>query len=289
MAIFDQRAELSRQKRHVAAQWDDDNFNKALGFNKRGGRNAWGQFLGAIPGLNTATHAIAKSRAGGSTKDVLEETFDEAVAKDFAGAAFGVNIAKTVMGGGLGGGLGQGMKGMFGGAGNIADATGAASSALGAAGQTVDSGAGLANKAMGVADKISGRGGFLNGLKNTFGGGNNQSSLNSPLPGDLKGVMDAFKSQSDDVQMENMKNPFEPGSDEYNQFEREMEDKQKDKNKGTFAEGIKGFIGDAATGNIFETGADWATSFIASERASKDAQKDAATGTFAYNPEFNYL
>jgi len=83
MAVFNQRAELSRQKRHVPVKWDNDPMLKVLGFKETGERNLWGKmFMGVAPGINTASHAIAKSRASGDTKEALNQTFDEAVSQD---------------------------------------------------------------------------------------------------------------------------------------------------------------------------------------------------------------
>lgn len=290
MAIFDQKAELNKQKRHIAPRWDNDGVNKMLGFNEKGGRNAWGQVLGMIPGVNTATHAIAKNRAGGSTKDVLNETFDEAVNKDFAGLSFGINIAKTAVGGGLGGGL-KGMMG--GGAGNVAGAVGGAKDALGAtsggAGQDVADLVGGVTGSGKDSNGGNGGGGFLDKLKSQFGGDDSQGTAEGPEAGNLEQAMSAFQSQTSKIQGENMKNPFVPGTPEYDQFIKEVEDKQKQDNKGAFGDGIKNTFKSATSGNIFESGANWAGSIVASQKEAKNEIKEASQGEFAYNPTLNYL
>lgn len=284
MAVFDQRAELSRQKRHITAKWDDDKFNKFLGFNEKGGRNAWGKAIGMIPGVNAGTHAIAKARAHGTTKDVLNETFDEAVNKDFAGAAFGVNIAKTVMGGGIGGGAGAGGGGGFGsGIKNVLGKGGdmpvnVTGTALENAGPEADKG--------GMFSNIGGK------IRGAFGGGDGEeptSDARGPLGGNLAGITDAFKSQTDKISSENLKNPHEPGTPEHDAFENQMKEQQKQNNKGAFGEGMKGLLKSSTSGNIFESGANWAGSIVASEMEEKNAIRDAEKGNFAYNPSLNYL
>lgn len=288
MAIFDQRAELSKQKRHIAPSWDNDGFNKALGFNEKGGRNAWGKVLGAIPGVNTATHAIAKTRATGSTKDVLNDTFDEAVGKDFAGLALGVSAAKTIAGGGIGGGGGNMME-MFkgigkGGIGNGADAATLMSGQSGGSGL-----AGAVGSVTGAEDMANVAGGMKNKKGFTFDFGKNKEGDDTGMNFDLGGIGKAFASKANNTQAENMKNPHESGTPEYAAFEKMLEEKQKDNNKGAFGEGIKDVVGSATGGNIFEAGANYAGSMVASNAASKEAIKKASGGTFAYDPSFNYL
>jgi len=290
MAIFDQRAELSRQKRHISADWDNDAFNKVLGFNKKGERNAWGKAIGMVPGLNTATHAIAKTRAQGSTKDVLNDTFDEAVGKDFAGLALGVSAAKTIAGGGIGGigGGGGNMMDMFKGIGKGGIGNGADAATL-MAGQSGSSDlAGAVNSLSGAEDMANVVGG---GKKKgfTFNFGKNKEGEDTGMDFDLEGIGKAFGSKANKIQSENMKNPYEPGTQEYIKFESELELRQKDNNKGAFGEGIKDVIGSATGGNIFEAGANYAGSLIANKAATKDAVHKATRGEFAYNPEFNYL
>lgn len=286
--IFDQRAELSKQKRHIAPSWDKSVGNKLLGFNEKGGRNLWGKVIGSTPGLNTLTHAIAKKTSSGSTQDVLENTFDEAVNKDFAGLALGVSLAKTIGTGGLGGGMG-GVGGVGGAVGAEAGGIGGGLKSMFGGGKNVASGAdfmGAAKDAAGATEMQDNGGGFMN----MFKGLANKGQKDNPESQDgIGGMFDKFNGQVNKVQSEKLKNPFEAGSPEYMKFEQEMKNKQKENNKGAFGEGVKGLIGSATGGNIFESGANYAGALVASNRASKDEIKDASSGKFAYDPTFNYL
>lgn len=294
MAVFDQRAELNRQKRHMAAEWDDDFMLKALGFNEKGERNLWGRMVYSFaPGLNAATHGIAKSRAGGDTKNVLDDTFDEAVYKDFSGLAFGTQIAKSIVGGGgmgvsgggagaAGGAGGSGMMSMFGGGGGgmmsmFGGGAGATSGAGAAGGATtsVGSAGGAASTASGDASSAAGSqgGGFGNFMRNMTKGSTGDEMSQLQL----------------DAEAESLQNPYEVGSPEYDAFEREKEKRQKEANKGAFGKGVQRWLQDIKGGNPIESGVNYANSIIAAEKAEQQAVDDYQRGKFAFNPTFNYL
>jgi len=251
MAVFDERRELNKQKKHTAARWDDSFGIKALGFNKFGKDNAFGQVLNFIPGVNTARHALAKGVAGKDTKKVLDDTFDETVGRDLAGLAFGIDLAKTIGTGGLSnlGGIGKGIgKGIAGGAGK----------------------------------------GLLGGNKMPSG---NAADVAQGLSGGQGGVeadsdiMSGFKQKAAGV----LVNPYKEGTPEFDQFEStKMEqegglfNKVKSQAKNTLGSALGG-------GNVFASGANYLAQSIGDYKAGEEAFKKYSRGSMSSSSPFNFL
>jgi hypothetical protein len=257
MAVFDERRELNKQKRHMPANWDDNFGLKLLGYNKQGKNNALGHVLNFIPGVNTGRHALAMGAAGGDTKKVLKGTFDEAVGRDFAGAAFGINVAKTIGTGGLGGGAGK--------MGNLFSKVGQ-------------------GKKMGAefADEVS-------GIASEMGGGNKGvGSALDVASGALESSGNPDQEAVDSLVAEKLVNPYEEGTDEYNMFE-EKKMNQEGGLKNKFKKMGGDFLKSAGAGNLFESGANLLATSIADYKAENEEFQKYARGTFADPSAFSYL
>lgn len=270
MAVFDERSELNKQKNRIAPNWDDSFGLKLLGYNQYGKNNAWGQLLNVMPGINTGRHALAQATSTGDTKKVFKDTFDEAVAHDFSGAALGINIAKMFVGGGLGG--------MAGGAG-----------AAGAAGGGGGMMAGLVGKGSG--------GGMMSGLFN--GGGKAAGGMSPELATKAADLMgDAGGVGMDDVDPEmlnsikeqiagNLINPNQPGTREYDLFEK-MKMEQEGGVQNKFKSMAGDFMKSATSGNIFESAGNYVATTVADYKAKDESFREYAKGQNT-SSVFNYL
>lgn len=252
MAVFSQRSELSRQGRHIPASWDDSFGLKLLGYNERGGNNLWGSVLNFIPGVNTGRHALAMGTSSGDTKKVLKDTFDEAIAQDFATLAFGVDVAKTALTAGAGGAGGLSLGG--GKMGSVLASKGA-SGAMEAAASGVNAPMDFGSKLAEVG-KMTG------------------DTLESDMFSDVQKKVG-----------ENITNPYEPGTAEYDAFEKEK--------KNQFGSGVKeqfgDFLGSAGSGNIFSSGANLLATTIDNYKTRQSTISDYARGTMVDESPFNYL
>ena len=251
MAVFEQRRELNRQRRQQAAEWDDSFGLKLLGYDKYGKTSGLGHIMGAIPGLNTARHAIAKSVAGKDTQKVLDDTFDEAIGRDLAGAALGINIAKTVAGGGLSS-FGQGMlkDGLF-----------------------KKGGGDMAGEVMNQGMEEGGE--FMEFAKNAVnqvGGQDNEK----------------MKEMLNSISNNNMVNPYEVGTPEYESFEAEKNKRNTDLGQ-TLKQGVGNLFQSATGGNLVESAVQYGAQTIDSYRAQNEAFKEYAKGTLVDPGAFNYL
>lgn len=274
MPVFNERAELNKQGRHVPASWDNSFGLKLLGYNSHGKDNAWGHVLNFIPGINTGRHALAQATSTGDTKKVLKDTLDEAIARDFATAGLAVNIAKLAV---------------------TAGASGAAGAAAGGAG-----GAGSALSGLMGGGKMSGMMGKMGGkMGGLLGGGK------SPLSADdaanvLKSAKDV---EVDNEMLQNVQkevadqliNPYEEGTPEFIAFENKkaqqqggLENRFKDIGS-TLKNSARDFIKDAGPGgNIFESLGNAVTTSVADYRAKNEAFSQYARGMMVNSP-FNYL
>ncbi|MHA1483337.1 MAG: hypothetical protein ACTSQA_07870, partial [Candidatus Heimdallarchaeaceae archaeon] len=123
------------------------------------------------------------------------------------------------------------------------------------------------------------------GIKSFFGNAFNQASKemsDSEEAFDFKGAMNKMFDQTAD---EVLVNPYQPGTEEYESFERNKPKVQKKENMQALTGGVQ----DALTGGLLESGVNLAATSIASHKAQKDAIKEYSRGKFAFNPSFNYL
>jgi hypothetical protein len=260
MAVFDERSELNKQKNRIAPSWDDSFGLKLLGYNQYGKNNAWGQFLNVIPGVNTGRHALAQGTASGDTKKVLKDTMGEAVAHDLAGVSLGINIAKTIGTGGLSG-----------------------------------LGGGVGGKVAGAVGKGSG-GGIMSGL---FGGGEAAAADGSEMASkasDLMGKAGDVGTNEVDPELlssikeqiaSNLINPNEPGTPEYDLFEK-MKMEQEGGVKNKFKSMAGDFMKSAAAGNIFESAGNYIATTVADYKAADKSFREYAQGQNT-SSVFNYL
>jgi hypothetical protein len=261
MAVFEQRRELNRQRRQQAAEWDDSFGLKLLGYNKYGKTSGLGHIMGAIPGLNTARHAVAKSFAGKDTKQVLDDTFDEAIGRDLAGAALGINIAKSVAGGGLSS-FGQGMlkDGLFK-KGMLKD------------GLFKKGGGDMAGEVMNQGMEEGGE--FMEFAKNAVNqvGGQDNAKMKEML---------------NSISNNNMVNPYEVGTPEYESFEAEKNKRNTDLGQ-RLKKGVGNLFQSATGGNLVESAVQYGAQTIDSYRAQNEAFNEYAKGTLVDPGAFNYL
>jgi len=180
------------------------------------------------------------------------------------GLAFGVNVAKTIFTGGAASGAGA----AAGGAGKMANL-------FSKVGQGKKAGAGFADEVSGIASEMG-------------GGNKGVGSALDVASGALESSGNPDQEAVDSLVAEKLVNPYEEGTDEYNMFE-EKKMNQEGGLKNKFKKMGGDFLKSAATGNVFESGANFVASSIDYNRAEKDEFQKYARGTFADPSAFSYL